>query len=70
MSTTTPTHHFVARGDTVHESTTPWRFVWPSELDLMAQLAGMDLRLRWADWDRSPFTCESTKHVSVWHKVG
>jgi SAM-dependent methyltransferase len=59
-------HHFVARGDSVREATTPWRFVWPSELDLMARLAGMELHARWADWDRSPFTGESTKHISVW----
>ena len=44
------------------------RSIWPSELDLMARLAGMELRERWADWDRSPFTAESTKHVSVWEK--
>jgi len=46
-------------------STFPGRYIWPSELDLMARLAGMELRERWADWDRSPFTAESTKHVSV-----
>jgi len=34
----------------------------------MARLAGMELRERWADWDQSPFTAESTKHVSVWEK--
>ncbi|MDQ3641189.1 MAG: class I SAM-dependent methyltransferase [Actinomycetota bacterium] len=62
-------HHFVARGNAVRESMTPWRFVWPSELDLMAQLAGMELHFRWADWDHSPFTGDSTKHVSVWRKV-
>lgn len=61
-------HHFVARGGFVRESKTPWRFVWPSELDLMARLAGMELHSRWAGWDRSPFTAESTKHVSVWRK--
>ena len=49
-------------------STFPGRYIWPSELDLMARLAGMKLRERWADWDRSPFTAESTKHVSVWRK--
>jgi len=49
-------------------STFPGRYIWPSELDLMARLAGMKLRERWADWDRSPFTAESTKHVSVWEK--
>jgi SAM-dependent methyltransferase len=49
-------------------STFPGRYIWPSELDLMARLAGLTLRERWADWDRSPFTAESTKHVSVWEK--
>ncbi|WP_394824486.1 class I SAM-dependent DNA methyltransferase [Pendulispora albinea] len=46
----------------------PFRYVWPSELDLMARMAGMTLEHRWADWDRSPFEHESTKHVSVWRK--
>jgi SAM-dependent methyltransferase len=42
------------------------RYAWPAELDLMAQLARMRLRDRWADWDRSPFTADSDKHVSVY----
>jgi SAM-dependent methyltransferase len=46
----------------------PFRYVWPSELDLMAQLAGMDLRERWGDWNREPFTSDSRKHISVWRK--
>jgi hypothetical protein len=46
----------------------PFRYVWPAELDLMAQLAGMRLRKRWKDWTREPFTSESGKHVSVWEK--
>jgi SAM-dependent methyltransferase len=49
-------------------STFPGRYIWPSELDLMARLAGMKLHERWADWDRSPFTADSMKHVSVWEK--
>jgi SAM-dependent methyltransferase len=61
-------HHFVADGTAGRESTTPFRYVWPSELDLMAKLAGMTLEHRWAGWDRSPFTGESTRHVSVWKK--
>jgi SAM-dependent methyltransferase len=61
-------HHFLADRSGVRELTTPFRYVWPSELDLMAQLAGMSLRDRWADWDRSPFTGESPSHVSVWQK--
>jgi SAM-dependent methyltransferase len=46
----------------------PFRYVWPAELDLMAQLAGMRLRERWGGWTREPFTSESRKHVSVWEK--
>lgn len=61
-------HHFVADGSGAHELTTPFRYVWPSELDLMARLAGMSRRDRWADWRRSPFTGESGAHVSVWQK--
>jgi SAM-dependent methyltransferase len=46
----------------------PFRYVWPAELDLMAQLAGMRLRDRWEGWARQPFTSESRQHVSVWEK--
>jgi SAM-dependent methyltransferase len=46
----------------------PFRYVWPSELDLMARIAGLSLRERWADWTRAPFTAESRSHVSVWEK--
>ncbi|QOV33936.1 methyltransferase domain-containing protein [Streptomyces ferrugineus] len=49
-------------------SSIPFRYVWPSELDLMARLAGLRLRDRWEDWTREPFTSESGKHVSVWEK--
>lgn len=47
-------------------SRTPHRYIWPSELDLMAQLAGFTLESRWADWDRSEFTADSRSHVSVY----
>jgi Methyltransferase domain len=47
---------------------TPFRYVWPSELDLMARLARMTLRERWSDWNRKPFTSGSGSHVSVWEK--
>ncbi len=43
-----------------------FRYVWPSELDLMARLAGLEREHRWGGWDRSPFTAESTSYVSVW----
>ena len=61
-------HHFTLRDGVWERRSIPFRSVWPAELDLMARLAGMELRERWADWDRSPFTAESTKHVSVWEK--
>jgi SAM-dependent methyltransferase len=51
-------------------STVPFRYVWPAELDLMAQLAGLELRERWEDFTRAPFTSESRTHVSVWQKPG
>jgi SAM-dependent methyltransferase len=63
-------HHFVASGSQVGVFQMQFRFVWPSELDLMARLAGMTLRHRWSGWDRSPFTSESSSHVSVWEKAG
>lgn len=44
----------------------PFRYAWPAEMDLMAQLAGMHLHERWDGWTREPFTSESRKHVSVW----
>jgi SAM-dependent methyltransferase len=46
----------------------PFRYVWPAELDLMAELAGLRLRERWDGWTREPFTSESRQHVSVWQK--
>jgi hypothetical protein len=46
----------------------PFRYVWPAELDLMAQLAGLRLRERWDSWTREPFTSESRQHVSIWQK--
>jgi SAM-dependent methyltransferase len=61
-------HYFSVSGDEAGYRTIPFRYVWPSELDLMAQLAGMRLRDRWANWTRDPFTSASTKHVSVWEK--
>jgi len=45
------------------------RYAWPSELDLMAQLAGLRLRERWSNWEKDPFTSESGQHVSVYEKA-
>jgi SAM-dependent methyltransferase len=46
------------------------RYAWPSELDLMARIAGLRLVHRWEDWQRAPFRDASTAHVSVWEKPG
>jgi SAM-dependent methyltransferase len=61
-------HHFVLVDGRWERISMPFRSVSPSELDLMARIAGMTLRERWSDWGRAPFTSESTKHISVWEK--
>jgi len=61
-------HHYWIEGDKVEVFSPPFRYVWPSELDLMARIAGLTLRERWAGWLREPFTSESAKHVSVWER--
>ena len=61
-------HHFEIVDGTAEHSSIPFRYAWPAELDLMAQLAGMRLRERWSGWQREPFTSESRQHVSVWEK--
>jgi SAM-dependent methyltransferase len=58
-------HYYIADGQMELHSY-PFRYVWPSELDLMARLAGMRLVQRWEGWRREPFTSESDQHVSVW----
>ena len=50
-------------------SDTPCRYVWPAELDLMAQLASMSLVSRWQDWQQTPFDSQSREHVSIWRKT-
>ncbi|HVE93980.1 MAG TPA: class I SAM-dependent methyltransferase [Acidimicrobiales bacterium] len=44
------------------------RYAWPSELDLMARLAGLRLAGRWAGWNNEPFTSDSRRHVSVYER--
>jgi SAM-dependent methyltransferase len=62
-------HHYLIEAGRTRVLSMPFRYVWPSELDLMARLAGMTLRERWADWTRAPFTAESGSHISVWQKA-
>jgi Methyltransferase domain len=63
-------HHYWQLDGQWDTLSAPFRYVWPSELDLMARIAGLTLRERWANWSRAPFTSESPKHVSVWEKNG
>jgi SAM-dependent methyltransferase len=62
-------HHLSLVDGKLERFSMPFRYAWPAELDLMAELAGMRLRERWGGWKREPFTSESDKHVSVWEKV-
>jgi SAM-dependent methyltransferase len=62
-------HHYQVVDGRLEVFSTPFRYVWPSELDLMARLAGMTLRERWGGWSREPFTSDSTSHVSAWVKT-
>ena len=61
-------HHLRITGEQVERRSIPFRYVWPSELDLMAEMAGMTLQDRWGGWSGEPFTKTSSSHVSVWRK--
>ena len=62
-------HHYSRTADgTFAHGSIRLRYVWPSELDLMARIAGLTLRDRWSTWTREPFTRLSTKHISVWQR--
>ena len=63
-------HHVEVIDGRLERFSVPFRYAWPAELDLMAELAGLRLRERWAGWKREPFTSESEQHVSVWEKTG
>ncbi len=62
-------HHYVRQADgSFRYNVGNFRYAWPSECDLMARMAGMEIVARFGDWDRSPFTADSDKHISVWRK--
>ncbi len=62
-------HHYRRHPDgTITYGASNFRYIWPAECDLMAQLAGMTLERRLADWNGAPFTGDSESHVSVWRK--
>jgi SAM-dependent methyltransferase len=61
-------HHWMDVDGRLVKHSAPYRYVWPSELDLMAKLAGLRLEHRWADWQRTPFEGDSAAHVSIYLK--
>jgi SAM-dependent methyltransferase len=61
-------HHWLQAGGRLVHHAAPYRYVWPAELDLMARLAGLRVRDRWAGWDRAPFTAASISGVAVFEK--
>ncbi len=70
MATQQGTSHHYTRDDDgrVRYGQTNFRYIWPAECDLMAQLAGLELEQRSADWSGTPFTSDSESHVSIWRK--
>ena len=61
-------HHWTLVDGRWVQGSGQYRYVWPSELDLMARLAGLRLEHRWAGWDRAPFTADSASQVAVYRK--
>jgi hypothetical protein len=62
-------HHWIEVDGRLVRHSAPYRYVWPSELDLMAKMTGFGLRQRWAGWDRVPFTSDSPSQVAVFEKL-
>jgi SAM-dependent methyltransferase len=62
-------HHYWTANGRADTLDSPHRYAWPAEYDLMARIVGLTLRERWSDWQRTPFTADSTSHVSVWEKT-
>jgi len=62
-------HHWLEVEGRLIRHSAPYRYVWPSELDLMARITGFRLRDRWAGWDQAPFTSDSENQVLVFEKV-
>ncbi len=62
-------HHWIEVDARLVRHSAPYRYVWPSELDLMAKITGFRVRDRWAGWDRAPFTSASHSQVAVFEKL-
>ncbi len=66
LAQTVDTHQVVLGHDKVNIVPVHIRYSWPSELDLMAQLAGLQLVERWANWQQEPFTVQHRRHISIY----
>jgi SAM-dependent methyltransferase len=62
-------HHWMVVGGRLVRHSAPYRYVWPSELDLMAKIAGLRRQARWAGWDQQTFGSDSASQVAVYAKV-
>jgi SAM-dependent methyltransferase len=62
-------HHWMVVGGRLVRHSAPYRYVWPSELDLMAKIAGLRRQARWAGWDQQTFSSDSASQVAVYAKV-
>jgi hypothetical protein len=62
-------HHRIEAGGRLVRQSAPYRYVWPSDLDLMAKLTGFRFRDRWAGWDQAPFTSDSRSQVAVFEEL-
>ena len=62
-------HHWMQIGDRLVTHSAPYRYVWPSELDLMGRLSGFRLLDRWGDWQRNPFGTESESEIAVFGRL-
>ncbi|MEL6523055.1 MAG: class I SAM-dependent methyltransferase [Pseudomonadota bacterium] len=61
-------HHIWMKDGVQSQTSIPFRYAWPAEMDLMARIAGLELESRWEDWRKTPFTRTSMRHISVWRK--
>jgi SAM-dependent methyltransferase len=62
--------HLVIANGSIQTYPIQLRYAWPSELDLMAQLAGLELKERWSNWQRAPFTSQASTHISLYQSAG
>ena len=65
----TSSHHWWVVGDRLVHRAMGFRFIYPSELELMGRLAGLQLKERWGGWDKGPFTVDSENHIAIFEKV-